>query len=74
MDGAGLDPGATKAAASLPSSAGQGRGETRKGSWRGIRAGGDPSPVTFTDKTGSTGQINFIYCQPNQRMVMRIQN
>ena len=41
----------TKAALSLPSSAGQGRENIMKGSWVEIRTGGDHSAITVTGKT-----------------------
>jgi len=44
----------TKAALSFPSSAGQGRENTMKGSWVKIRTGRDHSPITATGKTDST--------------------
>ena len=55
---AGLSPAGrqapTKAAPSLPSSAGQGREEARKGSWVERRTGRQHSPMTVTGKTDST--------------------
>jgi len=44
----------TKAALSLPCSAGQGRENVAKGSWVEIRTGRDRSPVTVMGKTRLT--------------------
>jgi len=43
----------TKAAPSLPSSAGQGRKNTMKGSWVETRTGRDHSAIAITGKTDS---------------------
>ena len=55
----------TKAALSLPSSAGQGRENAVRGSWVGIRAGGSP-PVTIMGKTDLTWGNWFITNQKSE--------
>ena len=44
----------TKAAPSLPSSAGQGRGNMMKALWVKVKIGSDHSPITVMGKTDSS--------------------
>lgn len=50
----------TKAALSVPSTTGQGRENISKGSWAGIKAQRDHSPVTIKGKTESSCGNDFI--------------
>jgi len=65
----------TKAALSIPSSAGQGRENMTKDSWVKIRTGRYHSPITIIGKTDPTwrNQFNFIANQNHSR-IMRNKN
>lgn len=53
----------TKMALSLPSSTGQGRENTTKGSWIGIRIGREHSAITVMNKTNVGKKAEFIISQ-----------
>ena len=62
----------TKAALSLPSSAGQGRENEMKGSWVEIRTGRSLSNYHYQQNRLDVGKkINLIYYQSNQSRIMR---